>query len=174
MCQPPPTHAIANGFHQLAYVVPDIAASEQFFIDTLGVPGFFRIEDIPVYDSTYRGGPGDYGMHLSLGYAGDTQIELVQPLRGRSLYQEFLDAHGPGLQHLGHLIDDEPATIAYFAAHHIPLIQSGRLGTNPGMRYAYFDTTPQIGIVTETLLLDDETRTLFARVKNGKHGVYRA
>ena len=39
------------------------------------------------------------------------------------------------------------------------------------MRYAYFDTTPQIGIVTETLLLDEETRTLFARVKNGKHGV---
>ena len=111
MRQPPPTPAIANGFSQLAYVVPEIATSEQFFIDTLGIPGFFRIEDIPVYDSTYRGGPGDYGMHLSLGYAGDTQIELVQPLRGRSLYQEFLDAHGPGLQHLGYLIDDEPTAV---------------------------------------------------------------
>lgn len=173
MPQTPPTHPIASGFSQLAYVVPDIAATERFFIDTMGVPGFFRIEDIPVYDATHRGAPGDYGMHLSLGYASDTQIELVQHLRGQSIYKEFLDAHGPGLQHLGHLIDDEPAAIAYFAAHHIPMIQSGRLGTNPGMRFAYFDTTPQIGIVTETLLLDDETRRLFGKVKQGKYGIHR-
>jgi len=168
-----PTHPIAKGFSQLAYVVPDIAATEQFFIKTMGVPGFFRIEDIPVYDSTHHGAPGDYGMHLSLGYAGDIQIELVQHLHGKSIYKEFLDAHGPGLQHLGHLIDDEPTAIAYFVSHNIPMIQSGRLGTNPGMRFAYFDTTPQIGIVTETLLLDDETRRLFENVKQGKYGIHR-
>ena len=167
---PTPYAHLAAGHHQVAFVVRDIAAAERFFIEKMGLPGFFRIEDIPIYESLYRGRPGDCHMSLSLGYAGDTQFELVQPLSGSSIYTDFLNAKGEGLHHLGFIVEDEAKVTADFAANGFGVIQSGRLGTNPGMRFVYFDTEAAIGAVMEALFLDEETRRLFDRVKGGKFG----
>jgi methylmalonyl-CoA/ethylmalonyl-CoA epimerase len=44
---------------------------------------------------TYRGAPSSYEMRLAL---SDTtpQLELIQPLRGPSIYEEWIQAHGYG------------------------------------------------------------------------------
>jgi catechol 2,3-dioxygenase-like lactoylglutathione lyase family enzyme len=62
---------IAAGHHQVAFVVKDIAASERFFTETLGVAKFFRFNDVEVHEATYRGGPGDFHIHIAIGYAGN-------------------------------------------------------------------------------------------------------
>jgi methylmalonyl-CoA/ethylmalonyl-CoA epimerase len=159
---------IAAGHHQIAFVVNNIEAAEQFFTEKLGVPRFFRFTDVLVHEPLHRGGPGDFHMHLSLGYAGDSQIELIEHLSGRSIYKEFLDKHGQGLHHLGFIVPDYQKAVDDFAANGFPVIQSGRIGDNPGVRFAYFDTEAAIGSIMEIFQLDDNTRRLFERIKRGE------
>ena len=159
---------IAAGHHQIAFVVNDLQAAERFFTDKMGVPRFFRFNDVQVHEPFYRGGPGDFHMHLSLGYAGDSQIELIEHLSGRSIYKEFLDKRGEGLHHLGFIVPDYQKAVADFATNDFPLIQSGRIGNNPGVRFAYFDTEAAIGSIMEIFQLDDQTRNLFDRIKRGE------
>lgn len=39
-------------------------------------------------------------MWLALADAGDTQVELIEPTMGQNLYDDHLDEHGEGLQHI--------------------------------------------------------------------------
>ena len=39
---------------------------------------------------TYRGAPADFVANISLSYAGDMQLELIEPVSGDSIYSEFL------------------------------------------------------------------------------------
>lgn len=159
---------IAAGHHQIAFVVTDLRVAERFFTETLGVPRFFHFPDVLVHEPFYRGGPGDFHMHIAIGYAGDSQIELIQHLSGRSIYKEFLEKKGEGLHHLGFIVPDYQHAVADFAARGFPVIQSGRIGDNPGVRFAYFDTEAAIGAIMEIFQLDEQTRQLFARIKRGE------
>ena len=107
---------IAAGCQQIAFVVDDVVSAERFFTSTIGVPRFCRFEDIQVQDSVYRGEPGDFRYHLSLGYAGDMQIELIQHLSGMSIYKEFHDRHGQGMHHMAYIVGDHDQVIRDFAA----------------------------------------------------------
>jgi catechol 2,3-dioxygenase-like lactoylglutathione lyase family enzyme len=160
-----PISYIANGHHQIAFVVKDLGAAERFFSEKLGTRRFARFNDVHVHEAMYRGAPGDFHINLSLGYAGDTQIELFQHLSGQSVYKDFLDARGGGLHHLGFIVPGYDQVIADFAASGFPVIQSGRIGNNPGVQFAYFDTESVIGVVIECMVLDEETKKLFERIK---------
>ena len=43
---------------------------------------------------TYRGEPADFRIRHALAFSGEVMIELVQPLEGQSIWQEYLDARG--------------------------------------------------------------------------------
>lgn len=49
---------LAPAFSQVAWVVADIDAAERFFMETIGVRKFFRLENLRAVDveGTYRGG----------------------------------------------------------------------------------------------------------------------
>src|SRR5262245_18956843 len=158
---------IAAGHHQIAFVVKDITAAERFLTEKMGVPRFFRLNDVEVHEPSYRGGVGNFHMHLSLGYAGNSQIELIQHLSGQSIYKEFLDKRGEGLHHLGFIVPDHDKVIADFTANGFPVIQSGRIGNSPGVKFAYFDPKAIIGAIMESIVLDDATKKLFERIKGG-------
>ena len=81
-----------RNFAQVAWVVPDIAATERFFQDTLGVSGFTRLNvRAQEVEGTYHGEPGDYEFQLSLAYSNGWMLELIQHVSGRSIYKDFLD-----------------------------------------------------------------------------------
>lgn len=160
-----PHSYLAAGIQQVAFVVEDIAAAERFFTEKLGVSRFCRFNDIQVLEPVYRGAPGDFHYHLSLGYAGDTAIELIQHLSGESIYKEFLDRKGEGVHHLGFLVPDHDKVVRDFAAGGFPVVQGGRIG---GSRFAYFDTQGDTGVFMETIMLDEEGREIFARIKRGE------
>ncbi len=125
--------ALAPYFFQVAYVVRDIAAAEEQFRQWLGVPSWFRMNDMEFgADCSFRGRPSDSAAHLSIGWLRDTQVELIEPLRGESLYQEFLDAKGPGLHHIAFDVPDFDATIATLSESGLDLLAKGRVG--PGSR----------------------------------------
>ena len=97
------------------------------------------MDDLSAKDTegTYHGKPGNWVCHLHLAYTGDTQIELIQPVSGESIFQESLDKHRDAVQHIAYWLDDADYD---GAAQHLlsagyPEIQSFKL---PILRVGYF------------------------------------
>jgi methylmalonyl-CoA/ethylmalonyl-CoA epimerase len=159
---------IAQGFCQVAWVVKDIAAAEKFFVETIGISRFMHMENLAAKDTegTYLGKPGNWVCHLYLAYAGDTQIELIQPVSGESMYQESLDRHGDAVQHVAYFLDDSAydAAAAHMESSGYPEIQGFRL---PIARVGYFDTRPTVGVVTEIVGVKEDGHQFLVDLKSG-------
>jgi methylmalonyl-CoA/ethylmalonyl-CoA epimerase len=143
---------LAPAFCQVAWVVRDIAAAERFFVETIGISRFLHMDNLSAKDTegTYLGKPGNWVCHLYIAYAGDTQVELIQPVSGASMFQESLDQHGDAVQHVAYWLDDSDydAAAAHLNSSGYPEIQSFKL---PVARVGYFDTRRAIGVVTEII-----------------------
>ena len=159
---------IAPGFCQVAWVVKDIRLAEKFFVETMGIRRFMRMENLSAKDTegTYLGKPGNWVCHLYLAYAGDTQIELIQPVSGESMFQESLDRHGDAVQHVAYFLDDSAydAAVAHMESSGFPQIQSFRL---PIARVGYFDTRPAIGVVSEIVGVQEGGEQFLRDLKAG-------
>jgi methylmalonyl-CoA/ethylmalonyl-CoA epimerase len=104
-----------------------------------------------VPDLGLRGEPASYEMNIAL-WGENPQIELIEPVRGPSIYEEWLEQQGEGLHHIGIYVPDLGAGLAEMArAGHEP-IQWGRgYGLKGDGGYAYFDTRELFGIFTELI-----------------------
>ena len=98
---------------QLAWVVDDVEAAERELRPGGSDVRWTRLNDIHFAPDTcaVRGQPADFVVHVSLGYVGDLQLELIEPVRGENIYTEFLDAHRPGLHHGCWAVDDLDAAL---------------------------------------------------------------
>jgi methylmalonyl-CoA/ethylmalonyl-CoA epimerase len=159
---------IAPAFCQVAWVVKDMALAEKFFVDTMGISRFMHMDNLAAKDTegTYLGKPGNWVCNLHIAYAGDMQIELIQPVSGASMFQESLDRHGDAVQHVAYWLDDADydAAAAHLTSAGYPLIQSFRL---PILRVGYFDTRGAIGLVTEIVGSTKEGHELRRNLKLG-------
>ena len=160
--------ALAPHFCQVAWVVRDMAAAEKFFIENIGVERFMHLDNLAAKDTegTYLGQPGDWVINLHIAYAGDTQIELIQPVAGQSMYLESLQQHGDAVQHVAYWLDDADydAAAQHLEAAGYPLIQSFKL---PMLRVGYFDTRAVIGVVTEIVGSSAEGHAFRRNLKAG-------
>lgn len=104
-------------------------------------PGFLS-------ESRFRGEPGRFSMRLALA-GSEPQLELIQPLAGPSLYHEWLDAHGPGLHHVGMRVPDLDAGVRDMGRR---VLQSGRgYGLDGDGGFAYLDTADDLGVILELI-----------------------
>jgi len=119
--------------------------------ETLGVGPFKPFiggpEGIPV-TGTVHGKEVDYDMDLRMSDndMGGLRIELIQPLRGRTIYDEFLEKHGEGAHHVCYNVEDLDKEIADMASRGYQVTQTGTTGT---VKWAYFDTDKDGSIVVE-------------------------
>jgi methylmalonyl-CoA/ethylmalonyl-CoA epimerase len=104
-----------------------------------------------VPDLGYRGERGEYEMRIAL-WGESPQVELIEPVRGPSIYHEWLDEHGEGLHHLAvHVESLDEALGEMSASGHEP-VQWGRgYGTNGDGGFAYFDTRPLLATYLELI-----------------------
>jgi catechol 2,3-dioxygenase-like lactoylglutathione lyase family enzyme len=122
---------------QIAWVTRDLDATEKALTTLLGAKKWTRIPDVHFSpDScTYRGQPADFVAHISLSYTGDTQLELLAPVSGKSVYTEFLDAGGPGLHHVCIEADDVEAAVVAATSQGAEVVQRGVMPG--GIEFAY-------------------------------------
>ena len=160
------TSTLAQGAYQIGIVVPDIHKAMSFFKDKLGVPEFLFIEKPELQDETYLGKPAPLRLHLAFGWAGEMQVELIQPIAGVSTYSKFLD-HNPhgGLHHYGIEVPNYAAGVKEMEAAGFTLVQGGRHNET---RFAYFDTTSVIGALTEVVYLQPEEKAFMLSLKHKK------
>jgi methylmalonyl-CoA/ethylmalonyl-CoA epimerase len=106
-------------------------------------------------DLTYRGQPADFAMKLCIAFSGAMMWEIVQPLKGRTIYDEFLERHDEGVHHIA--VDcngvDWDRRIAQFAEHGFEVIQSGKW--QGVVNWAYFSTEDATTTVFETFMIPE-------------------
>lgn len=154
---------------QIAWVTPDLDATEAALANLLGVRKWVRIPNVHFGPdtNTYRGRPADFVASISLSYLGDMQLELIEPVGGgANVYSDFLRERGSGLHHI--CIDaldaaGFDAALANATAHGAEIAAQG---TMPGgMRFAYV-SDPQAGVpYLEIAHIPDEIRAFFDHIK---------
>ena len=83
---------------------------------------------------------------------GSSEIELIEPVEGESVWKDFLRENGEGVHHLKYEVDSVNETIRSLREAGISCSQYGSaVGKNLGKTWAYFDTQKELGYVIEVL-----------------------
>jgi hypothetical protein len=150
---------------QNGYVVRDIDAAMDHWINVIGVGPWYYIDRVKTDYFRHRGEDSGVEMSIAVANSGDLQIELIQQRNDApSLYREFLDAGREGLQHLAYWTRDYQAlydralSLGYKVGH------EGQIGGAQG-RFAYFDTQAHPGTVVEISDISGMKGQFFARVR---------
>jgi Glyoxalase/Bleomycin resistance protein/Dioxygenase superfamily len=147
---------------QIAWVTQHLDATETALTTLLGAKKWIRMPGVHFGpDScTYRGRPADFVADISLSYAGDTQLELIAPVRGASIYTEFLDRAGPGLHHICIETDDVERALSERGAE---VVQRGLMPG--GMEFAYVSADGAGVPYIEIAHIPPEIRAFFDYIK---------
>jgi catechol 2,3-dioxygenase-like lactoylglutathione lyase family enzyme len=147
---------------QIAWVTPDLEATEKALTTLLGAKKWIRMPGVHFGPDacTYRGRPADFVADISLSYAGDTQLELIAPVQGESIYTDFLDRAGAGLHHICIETDDLERALAELDAE---VVQRGLMPG--GMEFAYVSAEGAGVPYIEIAHIPSEIRAFFDYVK---------
>jgi NADPH:quinone reductase-like Zn-dependent oxidoreductase len=165
---PPPAPApVANMFGsiaQIGYVVRDIEASMQGFINC-GIGPWFYLKGVRPANFTYRGQPSGMAMDVAVANSGDIQIELIQPANDEpSMYRDFLDGGHEGMQHVSYWSEDYQDLYDRALAAGFTVGQEGQIGGADG-RFAYLDTEHHSGTVVEISDIGGTKKFVFDLIK---------
>lgn len=133
---------------QVAYVVRDLDAAMRRHWEVCGIgPWDIYVFEAPkVRDYTYRGKPATHSCLIAVTWQDRIQLELMQPVRGRSIYDEHLESRGEGLHHIKLFYPDCAKAVAEYARRGYPVIQSGRFDED---EHYYLDTERDFGYIIE-------------------------
>jgi len=150
---------------QNGYVVRDIHAAMDHWINVMGVGPWFYVDRVKTDYFTYRGQPSAMEMSVALANSGDLQIELIQQRNDApSMYKDFLDAGHEGLQHMAYwtkdyqTIYDRALSLGYKVGH------EGQIGGEQG-RFSYFETQAHPGTVIELSDISGNKGKLFEHIR---------
>ena len=135
---------------QIGIVVADRDRTARLLTSLFGIGPFRFVEwpDRPESRYYYRGGEEHIRIKQAFVQLGDVEVELIQPLEGRSAYQDFLDQTGGGIHHVLFEVNDIDPIIRELADSGVTVLQSGT-GIRPGTRWALMDTQKLLGFLVE-------------------------
>ena len=153
---------------QIAWVVKDIKTVKSFFQDVMGISNFSEVTTIRVkeVDATYYGKPSDAESVVAMAYSGGTFIELIQPISGNSVFQDYLDKNpAGGMQHVAYSIPVArlDKVISEFADKGFPAVSTFN---HPITKIVFFDTYKEIGVMTEIMGITKEGEEQVEKMKN--------
>jgi hypothetical protein len=134
---------------QVAHLVRDLDATlERYYNDFgMGPWDIYTYGPHNVQNSMYRGKPSDHVYCLAVTWQGQIQIEIMQPMTGYSIYDEFLEKHGEGMHHIKLFYNDCDKAVREYEAKGYKVIQSGNIGDDV---FYYLDTEDRVaGAVLE-------------------------
>jgi len=135
---------------QVAVVVKDIDKARVAWAKVLGIetPGASVAESHPSRPTKYKGVSSDGKAKLAFLSMDNLQIELIQPLGGKSTWQQYLDEKGEGIHHIAFNVKGIDGVEKQFELQGMPTVQNG--GWDGGA-YSYIDASKQLGCILELL-----------------------
>ena len=137
---------------QIAWLTRDLEKSMQAWIDVLRIGPWrvFRFTHETVKNLRVGGKLVEepFEFRIAITHVGDTEIELIQPVKGPMIYEEYLQRRGEGLHHIKEKIatDALPGVVADYEARGIPVTQTGQFFAD---FHFYLDTEPKLDFIYE-------------------------
>ena len=162
------TKTLGLSLTQIAWVVKDIETTLRFFQDVMGIKNFSKVDTIRVkeFGATYYGEPSNAESLVALAYTGGIFIELIQPLSGNSIFQDYIDKNpAGGIQHFAYStpVDKLNKIISEFSDKGFPVISSF---DHPIAKIVFLDTSKEIGVMTEIMGITEEGEKAVQQMKN--------
>ncbi len=117
-------------------------------LTALGI-GPFKPRNLPPdARETYRGKPFVPSQRVSIQTAqiGNMELELIQPIDGESPHQEFLEAKGEGIQHLGFIVDNLEKEVKHLTDQGSEILLNSQFKGGGGVTYLDLDAA---GLIVE-------------------------
>lgn len=154
---------------QNAFVVDDLDAALDHWVNKMGVGPFYVFEHVQFKEIFFRDRPSDVDMTAAIAYWGDMQIELIkQHNESGSIYSEFRNAGLRGMQHMGVITADLDADLANLKPLGITPVQYGTVAS--GMRFAYVSSDYHPGAMIELIESNDAITGFFKLMKETAAG----
>jgi 4-hydroxyphenylpyruvate dioxygenase-like putative hemolysin len=138
---------------QVGFVVKDMNKAIEYYSSIFGIGPFTVYEFVPE-KHWFMEEPSHLKLMMGKAAWGNLELELIQPIEGKSFHKEFLETHGEGIQHLGFFVPNYDETFAKFkAAGFKPVMRAETyLETYKGyLRACYFDTRRIGGVMFEVI-----------------------
>lgn len=158
-------------FVQIGAVVPDLDKAVHYLTEVFGI-GPFRVIDWPPAGRTdmnrfYYGEPAEFTARMAFAELGPIELELIQPVSGKSIWADFLRAKGGGLHHLRFNVDEVEPVRAYMAENDM-LSEQHASGIRPGTQWMNFTSEDKIGFVMEIMRVVPGTDGRTPQIVDGK------
>jgi len=120
---------------QVGYVVSDVEDSAKAWVSNCGI-GPWRVKSKVSFDSCkYHGNSTEITFNIATAYSGDIEIKLIAQESGpSSIYSDFLDLYGPGIQHTCFYPSDYKKALKVFLDNGASVIFEGVIG---GAAFSY-------------------------------------
>ncbi len=149
---------------QQAWVVRDLEAAARRWSETCGIGPFFvanytanRFTEVE-----YRGQPAELSMRTAICYAGNVQVELIEPaMDSGCCYRDTVPAGAEGFHHICFWTHNLDADIAHYARQGCVVANRARIKGGP--RFAYVDATSTLGCMIELIEHSEPLAALFGR-----------
>lgn len=138
-----------NEISQVAVVVKDLNRTIQNYWKMLGLGpwSIYTFAPPALTEMVIRGKPVEYSMKLAETTVGGVIIEVVEPLKGPSIYREFLEEKGSGPHHIAcYKLPNVKEALTIFEKMGIAVLQSGKFDE---VEFYYLDTQKTLGVITE-------------------------
>lgn len=90
---------------QIAIVVKSIDETVKFYGEVFGI-GPWEIFEANFPGATYYGEPAGYRGKRAFAKLGPVTLELIEPIEGKTVQEDFLKEKGEGLHHIGFAVKD--------------------------------------------------------------------
>jgi hypothetical protein len=151
-------------FMQVCWVVPDLHAAVNHWVQSTGVGPFFLFESVSFEQPCYRGKPAQCpDICAAMAQAGDVQIELVcQRDAQPSVWRDVVPAGASGLHHMALYCSDYDASLAAYTRQGAQVAFSGLM---MGSRVCWIDTSATLGFMVELIEANTVADTVFSRFR---------
>lgn len=143
---------------QVCVVTRDLHRAMERYHTLLGMGPFqvYTFSAPRVKDMTYRGKPTDFAMKVAFTQYptanGRLAFELIEPIKGPTIYHEFLERNHEGIQHFGVYVSNLEQAIEEARQYGFEVIQSGRgYGKGGDGGFAYIGTEGELGAIFELI-----------------------
>ncbi|NVM01216.1 MAG: VOC family protein [Candidatus Helarchaeota archaeon] len=132
----------------IGVIFKDISEKVEQFKNIFGLSEMNTI-DVKTRKNIYKEKIDPIKERLAFASIGEMQIEIMQKLEGKAVYDDFLEKNpAGGIHHIGLYVEDIEEAIKELEAKGIKQLFNGIVA---GLKIAYFDTTDTLGYVLELL-----------------------
>jgi|GEM_PF-310145 len=141
---------IFKNIHQIGIVTKNVRQTVRKYINNYGIGPWNLWEFGPeiVEDMQVHGRKIDYRMTVATCKKMNIDFEIIEPLDNKSIYYNFLNMRGEGIQHINYDVSDYDQALNVLKNRGVIVSQFGNLTGKH--KYIYFDTERDAGHIIET------------------------